>query len=137
MEHSKSNIGIAVAAAAALLLLGGCDRQEPKSFSQKGDQSFSQKADQSAAKLADKTGEAATNVAMAADDAAITAKVKTALLAEPGLKSFDINVDTKDAMVTLSGNVGTNDLRDRAKQIASSTAGVKGVIDNLMLKTSS
>jgi hyperosmotically inducible protein len=110
-------------------MLGGCDRQEPKSFSQK--------VDQSAAKLADKTGDAATTVAMAADDAAITTKVKTALLAEPGLKSFDINVDTKDAMVTLSGNIGTNDLRDRAKQIASSTAGVKGVIDNLMLKTTS
>ena len=80
MEHTRSNIGIAVAAAAALLLLGGCDRQEPKSFSQK--------ADQSAAKLAGKTGEAATTVAMAADDAAITTKVKTALLAEPGLKSL-------------------------------------------------
>ena len=129
MEHSRSNVCIAVAAAAALLMLGGCDRQEPKSFSQK--------VDQSAAKLADKTGDAATTVAMAADDAAITTKVKTALLAEPGLKSFDINVDTKDAMVTLSGNIGTNDLRDRAKQIASSTAGVKGVIDNLMLKTTS
>jgi len=140
MEHTRSNIGIAVAAATALLLLGGCDRQEPKSFSQKVDQSaanFSQKVDQSAAKLADKTGEAATTVAMAADDAAITAKVKTALLAEPGLKSFDINVDTKDAMVTLSGNIGTNDLRERAKQIASTTAGVRGVIDNLMLKTTS
>jgi hyperosmotically inducible protein len=129
MEHSRSSVCMAVTAAAALLLLGGCDRQEPKSFSQK--------VDQSAAKLADKTGDATTTVAMAADDAAITAKVKTALLAEPGLKSFDINVDTKDAMVTLSGNIGTNDLRERAKQIASSTAGVKGVVDNLMLKTTS
>ena len=130
MEHTRSNIGIAVAAATALLLLGGCDRQEPKS-------SVGQKVDQSAAKLADKTGEAATTVAMAADDAAITAKVKTALLSDPGLKSFDINVDTKDAMVTLSGNIGTNDLRERAKQIASTTAGVRGVIDNLILKTTS
>jgi hyperosmotically inducible protein len=119
---------MAIAAAAALLLVGGCDRQE-------SGKSVGQKMDQSATKLADKTSEAATTVALAADDAAITAKVKTALFAEPGLKSLDINVDTKDATVTLSGNVGSNDLRERAKQIASTTAGVKGVIDNLTLKT--
>ena len=129
MERTRSNICMAVTAAAALLLLGGCDRQEGRTVGQK--------ADQSATKLADKTGEVATKVAVAADDAAITAKVKTALLAEPGLKSLDINVDTKDAMVTLSGNVGSNDLRERAKQIASTTAGVRGVVDNLMLKTTS
>jgi hyperosmotically inducible protein len=128
MEHTRSNIGMAIATAGALLLVGGCDRQEPS-------KSVGQRMNQSATKLADKTREAATTVALATDDAAITAKVRTALMAEPGLKSLDINVDTKDAMVTLSGNVGSNDLRDRAKQIASTTAGVKGVIDNLTLKT--
>jgi hyperosmotically inducible periplasmic protein len=129
MEHTRSELCMAVAAAAAFLLLGGCDRQEPKSVGQK--------VDQSATKLANKTGEAATTVAMAADDTAITAKIKTALMAEPGLKSLDINVDTKDGMVTLSGNVGSGELHDRVKQIASTTVGVKGVIDNLMLKTTS
>jgi hyperosmotically inducible periplasmic protein len=129
MEPTRSTTFVAVAAAAAFLLLGGCDRQESKSLGQQ--------VDQSAAKLANKTGEVATNVAMAADDAAITAKVKTALLAEPGLKAFDINVDTKDAMVTLSGNVSSGDLHERAIRIASTTAGVRGVIDNLMLKTTS
>src|SRR5205823_13516831 len=71
----------------------------------------------------------------ATDDAAITAKVKTAILAEPGLKSLQINVDTKDATVTLSGNVDSDMLRDRAKQIAMSTEGVKNVVDNLSVKT--
>jgi osmotically-inducible protein OsmY len=33
----------------------------------------------------------------------ITAKVKTAIMAEPGLKATEINVDTKDAVVTLTG----------------------------------
>jgi len=69
-----------------------------------------------------------------ADDAAITAKVKAAILAEPGLKSLSINVDTKDATVTLSGNVASDQLRDRAKQIAMSTDGVKNVVDNLTVK---
>jgi hyperosmotically inducible periplasmic protein len=129
MERTTSNLCVSMAAAAALLLLSGCDRQDNRTVGQK--------VDQSAAKIADKTSEAATNVALAADDTAITAKVKTALMAEPGLKSLDINVETKDAMVTLSGNVGSSDLRERAKQIATTTSGVRGVIDNLTLKTTS
>ncbi len=69
------------------------------------------------------------------DDTAITAKVKAAILAEPGLKSLQINVDTKDATVTLTGNVDSDMLRDRAKQIAMATEGVKNVVDNLSVKT--
>ena len=76
-------------------------------------------------------------LATAADDTAITAKVKAAIIAEPGLKSLGINVDTKDAMVTLSGAVDSSNLRDRAKQIAASTPGVRNVVDNLVIKTTS
>jgi hyperosmotically inducible periplasmic protein len=78
--------------------------------------------------------QAADKIGGAADDAAITAKVKAAILAEPGLKSLSINVDTKDATVTLTGNVASDNLRDRAKQIAMSTEGVKNVVDNLTVK---
>ena len=70
-------------------------------------------------------------MANAVDDAAITAKVKTAIMAEPGLKATNINVDTKDAVVTLTGSVPSAPLKDRAKEIASSVAGVKSVQDNL------
>jgi hyperosmotically inducible protein len=78
----------------------------------------------------------AQSVNNAASDAAITAKVKAAILAEPGLKSLSINVDTKNATVTLSGSVASDNLRDRAKQIAMSTEGVKNVVDNLTVKAS-
>ena len=67
----------------------------------------------------------------AVDDAAITAKVKSAIKAEPGLKSTDINVDTKDGAVTLSGTVPSAPLKDKAKEIASGVSGVKSVQDNL------
>jgi len=67
----------------------------------------------------------------AVDDASITAKVKSAIMAEPGLKSTDITVDTKDAVVTLTGTVPSAPLKDRAKEIASNVAGVKSVQDNL------
>jgi hyperosmotically inducible protein len=78
----------------------------------------------------------ANQVAVATDDTAITAKVKAAILAEPGLKSLQINVDTKDATVTLTGNVDSDMMRDRAKQIAMSTEGVRNVVDNLTIKAS-
>ena len=71
----------------------------------------------------------------AVDDASITAKVKSAIMAEPALKSTDINVDTKDGTVTLTGTVPSATLKDRAKEIASSVGGVKSVHDNLVTQS--
>ena len=121
-----TRISMLCALAAVALLAGGCDQQSSS-------RSTSQKIDQLAPKVADATSTMST----AADDTAITAKVKAALIGEPGLKSMAINVETKDGTVTLSGNVDNSELRDKAKQLASSTAGVKGVIDNLTIKTAS
>jgi hypothetical protein len=87
-------------------------------------------------KMAAQGGQAADKIGGAADDAAITAKVKAAILAEPGLKSLQISVDSKGGTVTLSGNVASDNLRDRAKQIAMGTDGVKDVVDNLTVKSS-
>jgi osmotically-inducible protein OsmY len=120
---------LVTALAAATLLTVGCEQRGPSSTA-------SRPADQSTtAKIEAKTSQAADKVAMVADDTAITAKVKAAILAEPGLKSLQINVDTKDATVTLTGNVDSDMLRDRAKQIATSTEGVRNVVDNLTVKT--
>jgi hyperosmotically inducible protein len=120
---------LVTALAAAALLTVGCEQRGPSSTA-------SRPADQSTtAKIEAKTSQAADKVAMVADDTAITAKVKAAILAEPGLKSLQINVDTKDATVTLTGNVDSDMLRDRAKQIATSTEGVRNVVDNLTVKT--
>ena len=126
-SHLKPMIAM-TALASSLLLVGGCGQQGTGS-------TVGQKVDRTADKVADTTANASSKVAMAADDTAITAKVKAALIAEPGLKSTAIDVDTKDATVTLSGTVASNELRDRAKQIASSTNGVKNVVDNLVVKT--
>jgi hyperosmotically inducible protein len=115
------------ALAASLLLVAGCGQQGTGP-------TVGQKMDQASDKVADTASSASSRVAMAADDTAITAKVKAALVAEPDLKSTDISVDTKEATVTLSGTVASSELRDRAKQIASSTSGVKNVVDNLVVK---
>jgi hyperosmotically inducible protein len=118
-----------VALAAGTLLMVGCDQRAPAG-------STAAKMDRAADKIENKVSNAADKTATVAEDAAITAKVKAAILAEPGLKTLQINVDTSGATVTLSGTVDNADLRERAKQIATSTSGVKGVVDQLTVKMS-
>jgi len=103
---------------------------------QAGDSGKMAPGGQAADKMTAQGGQAADKIGGAADDAAITAKVKAAILAEPGLKSLQISVDSKGGTVTLSGNVASDNLRDRAKQIAMGTDGVKNVVDNLTVKSS-
>lgn len=119
---------IVLALAVATMATVGCE--------QRAADSVTRSVGQASDRMDTKTNPAAEKVATTADDAVITAKVKAAILAEPGLKSLQINVDTKDATVTLTGNVDSDLLRDRAKQIARSTEGVKNVVDNLKLKVS-
>ncbi len=103
---------------------------------QRSAETADRRVDQGTPSVAATTSTAVDKVIVATDDAAITAKVKSAILAEPGLKSLQISVDTKDGTVTLSGAVDNADLRERAKQITSSTSGVKGVVDQLTVKVS-
>lgn len=65
------------------------------------------------------------------DDASITAAVKSKLGSDSTIAGANINVDTKDGVVTLTGPVKSQTEKDRALQIARETTGVKNVQDNL------
>ncbi len=80
---------------------------------------------------------AADKAGTAIEDSAITAKVKTALLADPDVKGLMIDVDTKNGVVTLKGTADKQANRDRAVAIAKDTGGVKSVEDQLVVKASS
>ena len=69
----------------------------------------------------------------AVDDASITAKVKTALIAAPDLKGLAIDVDTVQNVVTLNGTVPSDDVRSRAERIAKEVEGVKEVKNFLLV----
>lgn len=64
-------------------------------------------------------------------DPAITAAVKTRLLADPDVAGLKIDVDTQSGMVTLTGTVKTAAEKAEAMSIARDTTGVKGVNDKL------
>jgi osmotically-inducible protein OsmY len=66
------------------------------------------------------------------DDATITASVKTKLLADERTKGFDINVDTRNGTVILSGGADTQAAKLAAGEVASSADGVI-LIDNQLV----
>lgn len=99
--------------------------------------------DQTADSAGKKIGEVADQVAArssamadqsgaALDDAEITARIKAAFLAEPGLRSLQISVATFKGVVTLSGSVDSPALAQRAAGLAGAVAGVKKVENYLV-----
>lgn len=68
------------------------------------------------------------------DDTVITGKVKTAILAEPGLKSAEINVETFKGVVQLSGFVTSQDNVNTAVRVAKSVKGVSSVKNDMRVK---
>jgi hyperosmotically inducible protein len=77
-----------------------------------------------------KTGRAIT-------DAWITMKVHSQFIPEDALSDSDIDVDTKNGAVTLTGTVRTEAGRARAVAVAKATDGVKSVNDQLRIGSDS
>jgi hyperosmotically inducible protein len=120
--HSKlfhpNAILAALASGAALTLLVGCGE--------------SQNAD---VKTATPTT-TSTSVGTKIDDSVVTTRVKSALLADPDVKSFDVKVETRAGEVMLSGFVGNQNQVDRAIAIARGVEGVVSVSNKMDLKGS-
>ena len=68
------------------------------------------------------------------DNGALSAKVKTALLAAADVKALQIDVDSKDGVVTLNGTQETAVSVDRAAAVARGTDGVTSVENKLTVK---
>jgi hypothetical protein len=70
-------------------------------------------------------------VACGQTDAGITTNVKTKLAADDMVKAYQVDVDTQNRVVTLSGAVETAAAKERAIMIARETDGVSDVIDQI------
>ena len=71
----------------------------------------------------------------APSDPGITTSVKTQLAADELVKAHEINVDTQDRVVTLTGVVERADEEAKAIEIARKTNGVVDVVDNIAVAT--
>jgi hyperosmotically inducible periplasmic protein len=130
MKAAKS---ITIASALlATLLAAGCNRNDTtaQDAGRKVDQAqenAAQQMDQASNAVKEQAADAGAKI----DDAAITVKVKSALIGEPNLKALKINVDTANGVVTLSGTVDAPASIDRATQVAQAVEGVKSVDNRL------
>lgn len=88
-------------------------------------------ASQAANSAAASTEKAAERTGQAIDDAGITAKVKSSLLADDQVKGLSINVDTSGGAVTLTGSAQTATEKQRAEQLATGVEGVRSVQNNI------
>jgi hyperosmotically inducible protein len=77
--------------------------------------------------------EAAREAGIAVADGTITARVKTALIADPAVDGTAIDVDTNGGRVTLSGHLPDAAQAERAAQIARAAPGVVAVESRLTI----
>jgi hyperosmotically inducible periplasmic protein len=68
------------------------------------------------------------------DDSEITAKVKMALTGDPRTKAHQINIETREGVVQLSGFVDNSEAKSTAEELARAVHHVKGVDNEIDVK---
>lgn len=148
-SSSYLRTGLALMALTGLVTLGGCNKPngenpDDRTVGQKIDSAVAtteQKAAQAkteAERAAQATSDAAQNAANTvgdkAADAAITGKVNAALVGDPQLSMLQINVDTTQGQVRLTGTAPDAASRERATALARGVEGVQSVDNALTVK---
>lgn len=131
--NALTKITSVAAVSAVLLLSAGCDRKEDTTAGEKVDNAVAttQQETQAAANTVENKAE---NVGQTIDDAAITTALKGKYVLDDELKAHDINVDTVNGVVTLTGAAPSQPAIDRATSIAKTVDGVKDVQNQLTVK---
>jgi len=118
--------------------LAACDKPGPAETAGKklddATNSAGMKIEETVDKVGEKLSEKSDKAGVAMADAEITAKVKSAIYSEPGLKTLRISVDTVKGVVTLTGSVDTQSDFDRTRSLAESVGGVREVENHLQVK---
>ena len=117
--------GLVLACAASILMSACGNRQE---------ETRAPAASTTAPAPSTATPPAGTTVGTEIDDSVVTARVRSALLADPDIKSFEIKVETRKGQVQLSGFVDTQARIDNAIALTRKVEGVKGVENGMRLK---
>lgn len=123
-----------ILASLATVSLTACSQQEQEDTREKAQSSLEQATEatkQAAGDAADFARETAERTGDFLSDSAITARVKTALFEADQVSAGNINVETINGHVVLSGIVATSEEADLAVQLAQGVEGVKSVENDI------
>lgn len=135
-----------VVAVSAMVLLGaGCDRKDKDTTAgekvdnaatttEQGAHDAGNTAANATDNAAHTAANATANAGQSIDDAAITTALKGKYVLDPDLKAIDINVDTVNGVVTLTGAAPSPAAVDKATTVAKTVDGVKDVQNQLTVK---
>lgn len=112
MRVTRNFLVLGVALAGAMSLAAGCGNRQGESSTQPS----------------------GSTVGTEIDDTVVTAKVKSALFADPDIKGIDLKVETRKGVVQLSGFVDSQAQIEQAIAVAHNVAGVTSV-DAMNVKT--
>jgi hypothetical protein len=136
-EVNMNSLTKSTLVAASLLCLAsvaGCGERSAETAGRKIDQT-TEKAENKMNNAQAQLKEGADKAEATVSDAALTAKIKGALIGEPGVKAMQINVDTSNGKVILSGTVSSPQEAEKAQQIAQQVEGVQSVENHLVVKS--
>ena len=129
---TSRSLSAAAIACGCALLLAGCNADWSDRLPEVATDSKAQAAPPGK-QGANSAGPAVTPTPESADDAAVSAKVESALQAEPELHGASIAVRTEAGVVTLTGTTQDPQLRSMAAGVALSIDGVKLVKNEITL----
>jgi hyperosmotically inducible protein len=113
-------------------LLTACGKPEEQTAGQKLDETIA-KTEQAGAEIKSDAQQMANQAGQALTDASITTKINAALAADDELKALQINVDTKDGRVVLTGTAPNANAQQRATMLAQAVEGVMAVDNRLVI----
>lgn len=113
-------------------LLAACSKPEEQTAGQKLDETIA-KTEQAGAEFKADAKQMANEAGQAMTDASITTKINAALAADDELKALQINVDTRDGRVVLTGAAPNAKAQQRATMLAQAVEGVMAVDNRLVI----
>jgi hyperosmotically inducible protein len=130
MNHKLTPAILATLALTALL--AACSKPEEQTAGQKLDETIA-RTEQAGAEIKADAQQMANQAGQALTDAGITTKINAALAADDELKALQINVDTKDGRVVLTGSAPNANAQQRATMLAQAVEGVMAVDNRLVI----
>lgn len=121
-----------LATLALTALLAACSKPEEQTAGQKLDETIA-RTEQAGAEIQTDAQQMANQAGQALTDAGITTKINAALAADDELKALQINVDTKDGRVVLTGAAPNANAQQRATMLAQAVEGVTAVDNRLVI----